>query len=103
PQTTDGLSLTDGVSELAPSPDQLPGADALTRKTRDLATRVTRLRSTPRTTSYNGPVLFEGRAAAQLFASVIGPELTAERRRMSDNPAFENMAGDEGFLDQLGS
>jgi len=101
--TTDGTPLLDGVSAYAASPDGLPARDSVTRSVRELATRLTALRRAPSPDAYNGPVLFEGRAAAELFASLFAPQLIADRRPMSDNPMFDRLgAGGEGFLDQLG-
>jgi hypothetical protein len=38
---------------------------------------------------YNGPVLFENDAAAEVFAQVFAPKLTASRLPDSDDPRFE--------------
>jgi predicted Zn-dependent protease len=103
-QATDGMTLNDELALYAVSPDQLPPRDALTRRVQDFAMGLTRLRATVPSQTYNGPVLFEGEAAAQLFASVFGARLGANRLPQSDNPMFERFAGiGRGLLDQVGS
>jgi hypothetical protein len=53
---------------------------------------------------YNGPVLFEGQAAAELFNQVIAPALLAVRRPVSDLPQFEMISGsmENPYQDRLG-
>ncbi|HWC73333.1 MAG TPA: metallopeptidase TldD-related protein [Gemmatimonadales bacterium] len=101
-QATDGLPLDDGIAEYAATPDALPGREALTRTVQEFATRVAKLRSTPPAETYNGPVLFEGRAAAELFASALASEFSADRLPITDNDMFSRMR-DEGLVDQIGS
>ena len=102
-QATDGLPLEDGITEFAATPDELPGRDALTRTVQDFASRFTKLRTTPPSETYNGPVLFEGSAAAELFASGVGSDFSADRAPVSDNGMLERMGGAEGLIDQIGS
>ena len=103
-QTSDGMTLDDALAMYAASPDDLPTRDALTRRVQDFATRLTRLRETAPAQSYNGPVLFEGGAAAELFAAIFGAGLTANRMPESDNPMFQEFAArGNGMLDKIGS
>lgn len=103
-QATDGLPLEDGIAEYAATPDELPGKEALTRTVQNFATRLVKLRATPASETYNGPVLFEGQAAAELFASALGSQLSVERRPITDNGRFAGMSGaSEGLIDQIGS
>ncbi len=103
-QTTDGMPLEDGLTLYAASPDGLPTRDALTQRVQDFATQLTRLRATAPSETYNGPVLFEGTAAAEVFASLFGSQLAANRMPVSDNPMFDGFAGmRNGMLDQLGA
>ena len=103
----DGMPLSDGFSILAPASDALPTQEALTGRIEDLTARLGRLRTLPMAESYTGPVLFEGSAAAELFASTFGSRLGADRTPSFDNPMFENLAAGEmgggGLLDQLGT
>jgi predicted Zn-dependent protease len=103
-QATDGMPLDDGIAIYAASPDALPKRDILTKSVEDFAAGLTRLRATEASESYNGPVLFEGDAAAELFATMIGTQLAANRMPVSDNPVFERFATTgNGLLDNLGA
>ena len=103
-QATDGLPLEDGVSDHRATPDDLPGREALTQKVQDFATRLAKLRDTPPAATYNGPVLFEGVAAVELFASAMGSQFLADRAPVSDNAMFTRMRGrSDGLIDQIGS
>src|SRR6266576_536171 len=86
------MPLSDGFSILAPASDALPTQEALTGRIEDLTARLGRLRTLPMAESYTGPVLFEGSAAAELFASTFGSRLGADRTPSFDNPMFENLA-----------
>ncbi len=103
-QATDGLPLEDGIAEYRDTPDDLPGRDALTRQVQQFATRFTTLRDTPPSETYNGPVLFEGTAAAELFALAMGSDFSADRAPVSENGMFNRIGGmGEGLIDQIGS
>jgi len=104
----DGMPLSDGFAILTPTPDALPGKDTLTRRIEEFTAGLSRLRAAPLVESYTGPVLFEGRAAAELFASTFGRRLGADRVPTFDNPMFENFAASEMgggavLLDQIGT
>src|SRR5438034_512538 len=102
-QASDASPLDDGLAVYATSPGDLPTRDTLMQRVRAFADRLTRLRATA-PESYNGPVLFEGAAAAELFASVFGPGLAANRLPDSDLPMFQRFAGmEKGMLDQVGA
>ncbi|MGE5802986.1 MAG: metallopeptidase TldD-related protein [Gemmatimonadota bacterium] len=103
-QARDGMPLEDGVSYYAASPELLPKQAALTRQVRSFATRLSSLRATAAAETYNGPVLFEGDAAAVLFASMFGSQLAANRPPISDNPMFDRFGGtSSGMLDLIGA
>jgi predicted Zn-dependent protease len=103
-QATDGLPLEDAIAEYGASPEDLPGREALTRKVQEFAARLSRLRETPPSETYNGPVLFEGTAAVELFASAMGVQFSAERAPISDNEMLSRMPGfNDGLIDQIGS
>lgn len=103
-QATDGTPLDDGVVDYAASSDDLPSADSVTKQARDFATGLVRLRDITPAETYNGPVLFEGQAALDLFSSMFAPRLGATRAPVTDSPAFERFSNlQSGLVDQLGS
>lgn len=88
-QAEDGLPLRDSLDFFATSAGELPSKDELLAQARGLAARLERLRTAKRSERYNGPVLFEGAAAAQVLAQVFAPALVAQRTPLTDNPQFE--------------
>ena len=54
------------------------------RAAQALAENLTKLAAAPVGEDYNGPILFEGAAAAQLLAEVLGKNLTLQRRPVSE-------------------
>jgi predicted Zn-dependent protease len=98
-QANDGQPLVEAFDSYSLSPDTLDKNDLLSR-TKQLATRLRAMRDAKMLERYNGPVLFEGVAAAQAFAQVFAPGLVATRFPTSDEPQAE--AGMQQFLAQLG-
>ena len=80
-QAPDGTSLDDSVWIYARSLAELPSADELASRVRTLGKRLKDLRSASTIENYNGPVLVEGDAAAQLMEREFVPNLLAWRRR----------------------
>lgn len=103
-QASDGTPLEDGLAIEAASPGDLPTRDALTKRVQALAASLISQRLSDTTESYNGPVLVEAGAAAELFANYFGSQLGANRMPVSDNPMFDrlSMMGN-GMLDDIGS
>jgi predicted Zn-dependent protease len=108
-QAEDGLPLTDTLEFYGRSRPDLPSAETLLEQVKSMASRLQKLRSAPAMDRYNGPVLFEGVAAGEIFAQQFASGLMAVRAPMSDEPRFEvffnQMMGQMGgasFLDKLG-
>jgi len=103
-QAVDGMPLGDAIAFYGGTPSDLPTRESLLDSVRALATRLTRLRQTPVAELYNGPVLFEGDAAAELFNELFAPRLVASRRPIAGNPMMEQFAAraETPFLDQIG-
>ena len=103
-QATDGTALSMSYSAPVASLAELPGRDSLLSAVRGLAARVTEQRHVPLADAYDGPVLFEGVAAAELFNSIIAGKLVGVRRPVS-SPAFAQMVGGGGndWEDLIGS
>jgi hypothetical protein len=83
-QAGDGMVLHDAVvfhshdfSRFLPEPELRRGVTAL-------AENLSKLAEASTGDSYNGPILFEGAAAAQLLAEVLGKSLTLARRPVSE-------------------
>jgi hypothetical protein len=103
-QATDGAPLRDFLAAYGHSITDLPSPRDLESRALAMGQRLEKLRSAPLVDHYNGPVLFEGQAAAELFSQVIAPALLAVRRPVSDAPQFELFAAslENPFQDRLG-
>ncbi len=88
-QAIDGMPAEDFVTAYGRSMSDLPGKPELVARIREMGARLQKLRGAPIVEQYNGPVLLEGQAAAELFSQVFAPKLLAVRRPLSDNPQFE--------------
>ena len=82
--TSNGTEVRDALVFQAFSPDGLPSEDVLTREIKAVGEHVTALSEAPAGEAYDGPVLFEAPAAAQLFGQLLGDNLKITRRPVSD-------------------
>ncbi len=85
-QADDGMPLTDMYTALGLLPDDLPSRDSLISAAENVAKRLIEHREAdylPQ--SYSGPILFEGQAAAEVFAQVFAPNFVTQRRAMTGN------------------
>ena len=81
---SDGTPLRDAEVFQAFEPDQLPVEAELRRGVTEVAKNVAALIQAPAGEAYDGPVLFEARAAAQLFGQLLGDNLKITRKPISD-------------------
>ncbi len=88
-QAADGMPLQDTLDFYANALSGLPARDKLETSIREMRVRLTKLRAASFVDRYNGPVLFEGEAAAEVLAQVFAPALVASRTPMTDNPQSE--------------
>jgi hypothetical protein len=104
-QAADGLSLEDTVWLYQRSLDKLPSADQLRAMVQALGRRLSDLRDASEIDHYNGPVLVEGDAAAQLFRWVFLPHLVGTRPPLMDTTMYSQLSqGNENpFLDEIGA
>jgi hypothetical protein len=104
-QAADGSPLQDFVAFFGRSLKDIPAQAQLAARVEELGKRLTSLRTAPLLDRYNGPVLFEGQAAAELFSQVFASKLLAARRPVADNPQVEMALGsmENPFLDKLGA
>jgi TldD protein len=105
-ETADGTPVHNFYASYANRAQDLPSADAvgqqLDKDGRDLAA----LRSAPTIQDYDGPVLFEARAAGSLIAQLTGPSLGGERPPLSANNRFEQamdaLGGRSDWMNRIG-
>jgi hypothetical protein len=103
-QAADGAPLHDFLAAYGHSIDDLPSPRELEGRALAMGQRLEKLRSAPLVDHYNGPVLFEGQAAAELFSQVIAPALLATRLPLSDTPQFGLFSAslENPYQDRLG-
>ena len=82
--TADGTPVRDAQFFQAFNADGLPSEDVLTREIKAVGEHVTELSQAPAGEAYDGPVLFEAPAAAQLFGQLLGDNLKLGRKPVSD-------------------
>jgi hypothetical protein len=83
-QAPDGMTLRDSVTFHALDPAGLPAMREAEAAVKTLAENVGALAKAPKGEDYSGPVLFEGVAGAQIFAEVLGKNLSLTRRPVSE-------------------
>ena len=103
-QAADGASIADDVAAYGPSAAGIPGRDEFAARIREMGERVAKLRHAAAAESYDGPVLFEGQAAAVLFNEIFAPRLIASRRPATGSPFMDQFAArsDNPFTDLIG-
>lgn len=101
-QAPDGMTVRDAAVFHALDPSHMPGDAELRRTITAEAQNVTALAHAPKGEDYSGPVLFEGAAGAQLFAEVLGGNLTLTRRPVVDGGRGGGGAASE-FEGRIGS
>jgi predicted Zn-dependent protease len=79
-QAADGMTVRDSAVFETRDPKRLPSEAEMTRATKELAEEVTALAGAPVGENYSGPVLFEGAAGPQVFAEVLGRNLSLSRK-----------------------
>ncbi len=105
-QAADGTPLEDAFLAAGQALADLPPTERLRGEALELGNRLGRLRQAPVLQSYNGPVLFEGQAAAEVFAQAFAPKLLATRLPVVDQAlsGYVRMQGalENPFLDRIG-
>ncbi len=90
-QAPDGMPVSQMFSAYGFTPSDLPGADSLLKATRRIADNLNDIKN--RNTledPYSGPVIFEGQAAAEIFAQVFAPNLVTQREPLTEAGIQEN-------------
>jgi len=93
-QAEDGIPIDDSEMVFFNSPAEIAAGD-LTARARQIVPRLEKLRTSGTLDRYNGPVLFEGEAGAEVFAQSFAPALVAARTPVTDNPRAQE------FLEQM--
>jgi hypothetical protein len=103
-QAVDGTALSMSYGVQAATLAELPSRDSLMNGVRGLAARLTEQRHVPLADAYDGPVLFEGVAAAELFNQVLAGKLVGTRTPVT-SPTFARMlaGGGNDWEDLIGS
>ncbi|MCY3970925.1 MAG: metallopeptidase TldD-related protein [Acidobacteria bacterium] len=103
-QATDGTVLNDSVAARGRSWDDINDRNDLESRIAAMGANLTARRSAEGLDRYSGPVLFEGQAAAELFAQVLVPRLLGNRVPDAE-PNFARMLQQSRnpFLDRIGA
>lgn len=100
-QADDGMNLRASYRISENRLEHMPPVDALMTATRAIGQRLTAERTAPLGEEFTGPVLFEGRAGAEVLAQSFVPLLLATRAPDSDNPRFARQPSTP-FLTRIG-
>jgi predicted Zn-dependent protease len=102
-QAVDGSPIQDFISVYGRRLADFPPTEQLESETRRLGARLAALRDAPQAERYNGPVLVEGQAAAELFAEVFAPKLLADRAPVTaDGSRPRRRSTDRSFQERIG-
>jgi predicted Zn-dependent protease len=99
-QAADELPIADSIDLYGHDLADLPPEADLIARTKTMAERILKLRSATSLERYNGPVLFEGEAAPEIFAQAFASGLTEFRTPISDQPTFQQFF--DQMMEQLG-
>ena len=102
-QADDGLPLEDFVALHGRTLSDLPPKSEMAASIDRMGAGVAALRQAPLFDAYNGPVLFEGQAAAELLAQVLAPSLLAGRRPVQEEERMSMFAGGGSLEDKIGA
>ena len=104
-QAEDGTVLQDFESFHADGLAKLPPQDALAEQVRAMASTLSARREAASVDRYSGPILFEGQAAAELFAQVLAPKLLAVRVPVAEDARMEGFTASlrNPFEDRIGA
>ncbi|HWC98052.1 MAG TPA: metallopeptidase TldD-related protein [Candidatus Sulfopaludibacter sp.] len=102
-QAPDGMTVRDAVTFHSFDAAHLPSEVEMERGVKAVADNVTALAHASKGEDYTGPVLFEGMAGAQVFAEVLGKNLTMARRPVVDGGRGGGNAGGSELEGRMGS
>jgi predicted Zn-dependent protease len=105
-QAPDGMPLSDFVSAYGYSVADLPSEALLVEQIHAMESELSKQQAAPAQDRYNGPVLFEGQAAAEVFAREFAEALPAQPTLVSNNAQLEEalrQQSSSGLLNRLGA
>jgi predicted Zn-dependent protease len=105
-QASDGMPLGDFVTAYGYSMKDLPSESVLLPQIRQMVEGLSKLQTAAVEDDYNGPVLFEGQAAAAVFASRFAEQLPVQPHLVSNNEQFlEALRSQQssGLLNKMGA
>jgi hypothetical protein len=100
-QADDGMTLRASYRVPENRLDLLPPLEVLMAGTREVGARLDAARTAPLGKEYTGPVLFEGRAGAEVIGQSFVPLLLAQRPPDSDNPRLVRQVATP-FISRIG-
>jgi hypothetical protein len=101
-QADDGMALRAAYRLAQGNLQDAPPIDELIASARAIADRLQAERNAPIGDEYTGPVLFEGRAGAEILAQAFVPLLLAQRPPDTDNPRAQPQNRVTPFLSRIG-
>lgn len=90
-QAPDGMPLHDFYSDYVATPSELPSVDQVKKHLQQISQQLMALRAAPSVSNYEGPVLFEPRAAASLLAQTLAASVSGARPPMATVALFNQM------------
>lgn len=99
----DGMPVHDSVTVQALLASDLPAEAELRRLAEQIAQNVTAMSAAPTAESYTGPVLFEGQAAGQLLAQLVGSNLMLNRKPVNETRGENLPISPSEFETRLGT
>jgi TldD protein len=90
-QAPDGMPLHDFYSAYAETPAGLPAIDQVKQNLAQISQQLEDLRAAPAISDYDGPILFEPRAAGSLLAQLLAPSLSGARPPLASVALYDQM------------
>ncbi len=101
-QSNDGMLMNNFYTTYSTSPNDFPDFDSLQKAAKSVCETLTNTQNAnPLEESYSGPILFEGQAAAELFAQLFAPNLVAQRSLLSEQ-GLQNFSKYTAFQTKIG-
>lgn len=101
-QADDGMPLATMYFTQSKDPNQLPTLDSLKKAAEKVAQKLTKLIEAPTLEEpYSGPVLFEGEAAAEIFAQVFASSLATQRPPLTES-GIQDLESNSTFQNKIG-